>query len=354
MIRIPKGKPVHKELSSTFVDMRKLLEELKSTGFSGVVELVGLKHEGEILLDNGTATNVWIRGDQELLGKHNLAKVLDLGKQETLLISTFMLPPESVAFLSGFLGSQLVLEHLSSEFTEPRKLINKFEQEQGDFFVEVTFQKNLGSGMIFIQDGQAMEAIMSLMGKELITGESAIRELIDASRELGAIFNVYKGQLQAAPAPEEPPPAPPAPVEPEISLPEVTAIQQILIGRFEQDLARENAKAIDFDVFFRESCLDMADTFPFLDPFAAEFCYRGGQLQIDSVEAVPVLVKGGIALIQNMLERLGKKKMAFPLEAFRTGSIEQLKQQHGQAMDVLKLDDLINSLHEAGGNGKNT
>jgi hypothetical protein len=51
---IPKGKPIHKELSSSFVDLAKLVEELRTNGFSGTIDLVGLKHEGEILMEHGS------------------------------------------------------------------------------------------------------------------------------------------------------------------------------------------------------------------------------------------------------------------------------------------------------------
>ncbi|HPJ72346.1 MAG TPA: hypothetical protein PK636_06660, partial [bacterium] len=266
---IPKGKPVHKELSSYFVDLGKLLEELKGNSFSGFIEMVGVKHEGEILLEGGAVANVRIRGDVNLLGRQHLGAILQIGRKENLLISTYQLPPEAVFFISRYLGSEKIHENISSEFTDPKKLLSRLENDPNDHFVEVVFQKNIGYGLLFVQEGQPVDALISLLGKDLIAGETAIKEIIDGSRDLGATFNVYRSTAQEAE---------PTPSEVEISRDEIQAVMEALLNEFRKDFPADNKRGLEFNHLFQESCLELADKFPFLDPFAA--LRRGSALAV--------------------------------------------------------------------------
>jgi len=333
---IPKGKPVHKELSSSFVDLAKLIEELRANAFSGTIELVGLKHEGEILLEHGSVVMIRIQGEESFLGKQHLNAVLKLAKRENLLISTYMLPPESVVFLCDFLQSERIYENLSSEFTDPKGLITKFEQEEGDHFIEVIFQKNLGAGILFIQDHHLMDALLSILGKDLTTGDTAIQDIIDGARELGAAFNVYRGRVADATSP--------AAGSPEFALGEIQTVLNFLLVQFDKTIPRENRKGFDFDSFIREALLEMAEKYPFLDPFAAEFVFKGGQLELSTNENHRSLLEGSFALIQALLERLKTRNIAFPLDAYRQTAIEVLKENHAEALGKLRIEQSLNSL----------
>lgn len=335
MMKIPKGRPVHKELSSSFVDLAKLVEELKGNSFSGVIELVGLKTEAEVLLDNGTIANIWIRGETTLLGRQHLDFLIGLARQENLLISTFLLPPEAVAFLAGFLGTDPIYENLSSDFTDPKKLIGKFEDEEGEFLVEAIFQKNLGSGLLFMQDGHVVEGLMSLLGKDLTTGKGAIREIVEAARELGAVFHVYKGNLASIASINVPPRVEPA---------ALAGMVESLIRQFLALVPGEFWKIHPRDPFVRECCLAIADQHPFLDPFAAEFHYRKGQLEFAPKDPPAEVMAGITALLQQMLDRLAGNKTGYPLEKFRQSVSETMAAEHPAASQAAGIPDLINSL----------
>jgi hypothetical protein len=332
---IPKGKPIHKELSSSFVDLAKLVEELRTNGFSGTIDLVGLKHEGEILMEHGSVVTLRIQGEENFLGKQHLNAVLKLAKRENLLISTYLLPPESVVFLRDFLSSERIFENLSSEFTDPKGLINKFEQEEGVYFIEVVFQKNLGAGILFIQDHQLMDALLSLLGKDLSTGASAIQDIVEGARELGATFNVYKGIPEAASTVAPPP---------EFALNEIQTILNFLLVQMDKTIPRDNRKGFDFDLFVRESLLAMAEKYPFLDPFAAEFVFKDGQLELNTAENHRSLLEGAFALIQHLLEKIRARGITFPLDAYRQTAIGILKENHGDAVSKLRIEQSLNSL----------
>ncbi|MBP7864643.1 MAG: hypothetical protein KA419_01730 [Acidobacteria bacterium] len=334
-MHIPKGKTVHKELSSSFVDFGKFLEELKKSSFSGLVELIGVKGEVEVLLDFGDVSNVRIQAGEVKFGRDLIVEALRMASAENMLISSFCLPAESVALISCFLQGQKIYENLTSEFTDPEKLIAKYEQEKGEYCVEAIFTKNYGCGLVFLQEGHVVEALLSILDKDLTTGKPAVKEIVDGARELGATFNVYKGKIEATTAPAAGPVLPPA---------EVHAVIETLIAEFEKMAAKGARKDFNFDAFLRESCLQVADQHPFLDPFAAEFLYKGGKMELNTVEPPHKVVDGVFRLILSMGERLQQSKQEFSREEYRKAVQAALAGHEYVASELLvnkHLNDLV-------------
>lgn len=337
MIIIPKGKPIHKELSSSFVNFDKLIEELNNTGFSGVIHMVGVKHEVEILMEFGSMLNIRLSADDTLVGKNHLPKVYDVLKAENFLISTYQMPPESVLFVSLALRSERVYERLSTEFTSTKKLVHKLEQEKGDFFIEAIFHKNLGAGLLFIQDGQLVDAILAQPGKDLISGDHAMKEVMDGSQELGADLNVYKANDITIEPVEAPPP-------PKITAAQVRPMIEMLLVQFETFLNRDPRKGADMDLLVRDGCLELADTYPFLDPFAAEFSYRAGQLTIESGDSADTLVMGIVGLLALVTKKLATRKVQFPLDDYRRAVLDRLQSEHAEYARMFELPRHLESL----------
>ena len=300
-MRIPKGKIVHKELSSSFVDFGKFLEDLKRNSFSGLVELVGIKGEIEILMDYGDVSTVRITADGKRVGRDLIVEALRIAAADSMLISSYCLPPESVALLSSFLQGEILYENLPSEFTDPEKLVTKYEQEKGEYCIETLFTKNIGTGFIFLHDGHVVESVVSILDKDLTTGQEAVRQIVDGARELGATFNVYRSNLDAGATPSVGPVLPPA---------EVHAVFTALLAEFEK-LAQASTRGLSFDGFLREACLACADQHPFLDPFAAEFSYRNGTFELNTVEPFHRVADGICFLIGSMADRLKNQKSTF-------------------------------------------
>lgn len=351
MITIPKGKPVHKELSSSFVDLEKLIAELGANGFSGMVELMGVHQEGAILLEAGVVTNLRLRGDTTLLGKQQLPALLTAVRKENILISTYALPPESVFFLSAFFHADRVYGNLPSDFTDPKKLITKFEQEPGEYCLEAIFQKNLGVGLIFIMEGHISEALLSLLEKDLTTGPSAVKEIIEGAHELGATFNVYKGSLSLATA--EPAPF----TEPEpVSAPQSSAVGSsldgeemevlagVLLGQFPLHSGIGEKKDVSFQVMVREACLALAEKHPFLDPFAAEFSYKDGRAEIKSSEPAESILSALGDLVGELARVAQEKKAPIRAEEYLHAVSEVLAGIGTPALAAIDLGPYLKSL----------
>jgi len=335
MIKLPKGTPLHKELNSSFVDLGKLLKEMKTNKFSGLIELMGVHSEGLILIELGTVIGARIAGDQDLMEREQVNVLLQKVHEENMLISTFQMPPESVILLNSFLDSEKIHENLSSEFTDPNKLISKFSAEKGEYFIEVIFQKNLGSGLLFIQDGETVDALLSLLGKSLTKGNAAITDIIEGAGELGAMFNVYRAEIDTG---KLSPPSSTVPMD------EVQRIMGILMKEFHNTVEQVSLKKIDFELFLREACLSMAEEYPFLDPFAAEFVYKDQQIELFTDEDPAVIARRIMNLIQQMMDRLREEKTDFPLDDFRREVMVMLEESHKKALVSMEMRDLLNSL----------
>ncbi len=312
-MKIPKGEPLHKNLSSTFTNLRRLVEELKKNGFSGVVEALGVNVDGLILIDGGTVASVRIkRKDGKVdFGKKFLNSLYELSENEELIISTYKLPPESIIYLTLFLNSNLVEEGVDTNQVDIESIIEKYKGMEGDFFIEVQFNKNLGVGLIFIQEGIVMDGLLSLLGKELTTSEEAINGIIEGAKELGATVSVYKTEFD----------------------PEVTGMMTLsfskeekeeffndLFSVFFRNLENSAKKKEDIELLVRETSLELAENYPILDPFLGEFLYKNEKVEINTLEEEEELVISIFKLLESLLKKFEDRKWKFNLESFKNSA----------------------------------
>lgn len=118
---------------------------------------------------------------------------------------------------------------------------------------------------------------------------------------------------------------------------------EMLLTQFETSLNRDR-KGVDLGLLIRESCLELADTYPFLDPFAAEFAYRSGQLTLDSADDAGELAKGIIDLLAMLVEKLAARKIQFPLDEYRHAALERLQSEHAEFSKRFDLPQQLESL----------
>jgi putative hemolysin len=113
---------------------------------------------------------------------------------------------------------------------------------------------------------------------------------------------------------------------------------ETLLNEFRKDFPADNKRGLDFNHLFRESCLELADKFPFLDPFAAEYTYQDGRLELHAEEKPRVIAEATFRLIRHVLEKMIAARVAFPLEPFRERTRALLAADHAYAASSLDLD----------------
>jgi len=341
---VPRGKPVHENLSTSYVNVAALLADLQVNEFTGYVSVEFWGYSGYVFLSRGQIVNAYeVTETATLRERQALESLLSRAQARNGKVGFFQHPEEVIQAITGIIEGEPVHRDLSSDFTNLEKLVEKLIKSGAVWYVEVLFEQEQGGGIIYVFDERA-EAVVSIAptaGGEYTTalGKEGLALIYDRIAH-GATFNVYRGTSAPAamttikppvapPRPEMPPLSPPpggrsssaAPaselVPPTLRAPEVLSlpsaspvVDTVLVEDEDSDspleledesirpLTREQyaelvglmgevvhavesgvteaLRRADFVPSFREALINIAPHYPFLDPFAAEFEYADG------------------------------------------------------------------------------
>lgn len=308
-MRVPKGRPVHENLSTSYVKVGALLADLQVRSFTGYVH-VGLRgYDGYVFIDEGQIIGALEQTETTSReGSDAVDGLLVRSEQRDGAVSIYEHPAATIRAIAGILDGSPIYENLSSDFTDLGKLIRKLSQDRGTvWYVEVVATENLGVGVLYIHDGKP-DGVYTPLDSPTQLGEDALKTMLEVAESFGATFNVYSAPAETEPiaTPVEPPkrlsvvaPAEPVPPvqpvrEPEPEIVEAVEVEAVevetadsvaplvplmsdVISTIEQVVAaRDGAGA--FAIELRAGLLEVADRYPFLDPFAAEFEYHAGEI----------------------------------------------------------------------------
>jgi hypothetical protein len=218
-------------------------------------------------------------------------------------INVYTLAPGVATMLAAIVDSEVLYKDLSSSFTSLDRLIAKLRTEGHTGYIEIAGPDGGEFGFIFLNQGEPIEGVLCANGHSQ-TGAAIVPRLIDAVANMEATFHVYRA---VAPADAEPSEAEPVAAAPAHALPaahgaaplseetpasfaprpaesaaerqEQIELWQELLSRVELVVDQLGGKGT-FATAFRRSLVAQAGRFPFLDPFAAEFEYNNGVLEL--------------------------------------------------------------------------
>lgn len=266
----PKKDSVYQNLNTSFTNFDELLVDLKENSFTGVVQLSYWEYEGILLLDNGNIIN----GIEEIKGKiisgqSAVKQVTDKAKEKDGAISVYSQKGEMITMLASVAKSEIVYENLSTEFTSLEALITKLQSEDHTGYIEVSFTGTEQKGFIFLLAGRVIEALLSVRGEE-ISGSSVLKRILELTTSTGAVFSVYKAAVEDALSESEM-------IKVSFNLPQLLEVWGAVIQAVEStsdSLLGEK----EFLNGFKDMLIEKADSYPFLDPFAAKFQYKNGEV----------------------------------------------------------------------------
>lgn len=225
---IPKGTPMHENLSTSFVRVEALFDELRTQGFSGYVLLNFPHSTGYIYLGKGQILNAIEESQQDKTAGRTLSEQLMRQASQTRgTISIYSLQPEAVIALAGIANGQLVYENLTSDFASLGKLIKKVSRERKLCFINLAFLDQPKEGGLVYIEGERVDVFCTTPQGDL-TGAQALQHLVTQSEGRQAAFSLYRAKGADLPAfdekevesslnrltqglPKAVPPAPPAP-----------------------------------------------------------------------------------------------------------------------------------------------
>jgi len=267
----PKQDAVYQNLNTSFTNFGELLVDLKENSFTGVVQVSFWEYDGNLLLDGGNIVNAVEEINGEIIsGQVAVKRVTSKAKEKDGTISVFAQKGELITMLASVVKSEVIYENLSTEFTSLEALISKLQGESHTGYIEVSFQGNQQAGYIFFLDGKVIEALLSARGDE-ISGINIVPRIIEVASSAGATFSVYKAAVEAALSESEM-------IKVSFDLPQLLEVWGAVISVVET--AADGLLGKDqFLNAFKDTLIQKANDYPFLDPFAAQFVYQNGEVE---------------------------------------------------------------------------
>jgi hypothetical protein len=284
---LPKGPAVHENLRTVFIDLNSFLQTLKEDNFTGYVQVSFWDYDGILFLEAGEIVNAIEESeDTRRGGEEAVENIILKSKQRDGRINVYRLAPEMVAILASTSMKEATYKELSTEFTSLDKLIEKLAKENHSGYIDIALSDNKGGGIIFFQEGEIVEAVMSdaKTGGGKKYGKDMLNEIIEDVQETGATFNVYRAGLEVG--------SERTGITPHVlEFQGVIQVMQEVVGTIESLIDGSTRKG-SFRDSFKKARVEKSEDYPFLDPFAAEFEYKNGEIIFDGKASAEVFIQG--------------------------------------------------------------
>ena len=331
----PKDRTLYANLNTSFTSFEALIADLKERKLTGYVEVTAPEYAGTLLLSEGELVNAQeVTGGRTIAGPAAARGVLERAGQKDGTINVFTAFPDVVLLIHRLMDSRPLYRDLTSAFTSLDRLIAKLRQDRLTGYVEVHVDGAPATGIIYLAGGEPVESVFSSASEAMINGQEALNAIVQAVNTSGGTFNVFveAGQQQVAGVP------PQAPAQ-EGYRAELIAFWEEVISRVEET-ADGLSKPGRFVLAFKEVLVSRAVTYPFLDPFAAEFSYAGGRITFehplpdDFSKALGDCLSDTVAKLAFQLKRADFEQKV-------RSRLEGLSEKHAAVIDRFGLRDEV-------------
>ena len=299
-MRIPRGNPVHENLSTSYVNVGALLADLQVNGFTGYVQVGMQGCDAYVFIDSGAIIGAVERTDTAArTGAEAINGLLVRAEQPGGRVSIYDHSTTTIQAITGMIEARTVYQDLSSEFVDLDKLVGRLRRDRSLIsYIEVVVTGEAGSGIIHIKGGET-DGVYSPADGAMLTGPLALAKMVEIAAATETTLNVYAALAAARVAPVI------GPADDALGTRSTAGGSEglALIVPFAEDSAagaydyvaplvglmgdvvsaiERTATAHDsagaFAIELRAGQLEVAEHFPFLDPFAAEFEYHAGEI----------------------------------------------------------------------------
>jgi hypothetical protein len=347
----PKDRTVYANLNTSFTDFDELLLDLRVKATTGYVLVSFRSYDGVLFLENGDIVSA-LEQDAEAKRTSDAAatNIALRAHEKGGCINVYTLAPELLRLLTRVVDAEALYRDLTSSFTSLEKLIEKLQEDKHSGYLEVTLNEGRGGAMVFFESGRLVECVFAT-GGQTATGAEGLPTVLAATASAGGSFNVFRANepnaAKFATAADTPKPAPAPQLEPPSAAPaaaerpplDVLTIWSEIIAGAESvvdGLSREGR----FSTTFKEVLVTRAGTYPFLDPFAAEFAYANGKVTFDGT-LPPDFSKGVGDCLLDAVSRLAFQLKRADLETRIRNQLADFGAEHKAVIEKLELSDDI-------------
>ena len=344
----PKDRPIYTNLSTSFTDVEALLADLAARKLDGCVEAVFPDYRGVLLLANGEVTSaVEERGTKRLTGGEAAHGIVQQAKEKGGSLSIYALTPEMLRRALSAVDGEVLYRDLTSSFTNVERLIAKLEEDGLSGYVEILFEADLGTATVFIEGGRTVACVLYADGQSA-AGPEVYASVLRQCQSSPASFNVYRSLPEPTPVPvAAPEPLPASPAAPTILSGE-TLRGQVLAVWAEvlacvEGVADGLSRPGQFTSAWKEVLVARAITYPFLDPFAAEFEYKEGAIRFDG--PLPANFSRGLGdCVTDTVARLAFQLRRADLESKIRAALADVAERNAAVIEQLQLADDLQEL----------
>jgi hypothetical protein len=335
---LPKGEMVHENLRTAFVDLNSFLQTLKEDNFTGYLQVSFWDYEGILFFEAGEIVNALETAQgRRRGGEEAVENIIRMSKQKDGRINVYRLAPEMVTILASTSMKEATYKDLSTEFTSLDKLIEKLNKENHSGYIDIMLGDTKGGGIIVFQEGEIVEAVMSDDKSGGIFGKDMLNKIIDDVQKRGATFNVYRAGLEGRSSER-------TGITQSSDLKGVIEVMKEVIGTIESLVDESTKRKGSFRDNFNRALVEKSEDYPFLDPFAAEFEYRNGEIKFSGKVTVEVFVRGIKDCIKVTLDKITAEIDKDKLYSKMRSNLQTTMTKFGERIDDLGLKSAMSEL----------
>lgn len=324
MIIVPSLKAAICNLNSYFIDMEKLIEHYQAELSSGGIYLKSHTAEGIIFFNEEMITNVFFQEKDHLLdGIPARNELISNLKIYNFMISVYPIEPDKLHYWENVSYAQDLYSNLGTDATPLDGLIKRLNAENLIGYAEVAITGGSDTGLIFFNSGHIIGITCSWDQDEPFDTRQKLHHLILKSKNQGAVVNVKRidsnrfqghgGCSETAATPST----------------NAADLLQIMLSTLETLVASEKRIKMDFDTLLKKKFFEKANSYEFLDPFAAEVRYADRAFEFTPEVPLEQLVKGvsesaleladDVGLLGPLMQKLSPLKKKYQNEITRFG-----------------------------------
>jgi len=291
MVIVPRENPVFENLNSYYLDLRRLLEHYQGEMGSGGIYFKSATAEGAIFFEaNELLGGSFENRDEKLAGKAAIDRLLTPSSADNYQVSIYDVKPEEAYYWSSIPKAKRIYEDLSTEFTDLEGLIKKMSSEKLSGYIEISLNSEMDGGFLFFRNGQVIGGYYFWEKKFRVSRESQ-DVLLRKAKGSGGVFHVSKISMEGKEAREssERDPAP-----------ELVGALEELLALLDNFFTSNQTVKGNFNTLLKKKFLDLADEYPFLDPFAGEFQYSGRKIRLASHAKDAELARGLLVAVTGL------------------------------------------------------
>ena len=321
MIVFPREEPVLEDLNSYYLSGSKLLEHYQGHLDSGAIHFKSAASEGVIFFDkDGLLEGAYESREEKLRGKEAVERFLHGTNEDNYNIGVFKVEADELYYWTSILGAKRVYEDLSAEFTDLEGLIRKMAMEKLSGFIEISLSGPEEAGLVFFRNGLILGGVYSREEGKLIRAEESREAFVREAKKRGGVFHVSRIA-----------PAGPGMGEGTTEIPQnILGPMEELAAVLETLMDRKRSGKGSFETLLRRKFIDLAETYPFLDPFAGEFTYRNRRIHFEGDADKGRVTEGLLAALKGLAEENG-------LQAEFGITMEGWLKKHGKSLSVLEV-----------------